>query len=294
MPAFSKSQILHPHLHVVHFTRATCNESLVFIHGGPGFNSAVLEHLIEHEGLFDCLNYNIVLYDQRNCGRSQRLPSPVTHQDNIADLEQLLTELQANIKIKGLIGHSYGAKLLYDFYQSSQCQLPGIFLAIAASMLTPRMNNLMTDLNYLKKAAPAQYQAILPKFSQLNLTELWAITAELAPLFQANPDRPYYYWANTDCLHKTQALQKSLNAPANQEVLMSVRKDIYASEATCKVDIANLSVPTLWINGFHDYTMNGQHDVFNNPKVQIFSQSAHYPHLEENHRFCESINEFIK
>jgi len=26
----------------------------------------------------------------------------------------------------------------------------------------------------------------------------------------------------------------------------------------------------------------------------VFSKSAHYPHIEENEKFCEVINDFIK
>jgi proline iminopeptidase len=61
--------------------------------------------------------------------------------------------LSIGIKINGLVGHSYGAKLLYDFFQQVRIDVPGIFLSTADSILIPRLNNLNLnlDLNYLKK-----------------------------------------------------------------------------------------------------------------------------------------------
>jgi len=295
MTTYKKKIIPYPELYIVDFTKTEYKESLIFIHGGPGFNCGILEYLIEHENLFECLNYNIIMYDQRECGRSEKNHELVSHQDNLKDLKNIIDYfVNSNIPIKGLIGHSYGAKLLYDFYLTYPSTLPGIFVGIADSMLTPRLNNLLSDLTYLRKNDPDRYQDILPRLNKLTLEKLWMITEELAPVFESNKDRPFNYFANLELMQKVQEISKVINIPINKEVLMSVRKDIYASKELCKVEIANLKNDYLWINGFHDSTMNSTNSFLKNQNIILFYQSAHYPHIEESRLFCETVNEFLK
>lgn len=121
---------------------------LLFVNGGPGMSSAVIETLITQHYLFEQLNYNIICYDQRNTGRSLTGRENITHQDNIEDLKYIIDFilLEQSIDLQGIIAHSYGAKLAVDAYKKYQLSIPAIFLSMADSILTPRINNLMLDL----------------------------------------------------------------------------------------------------------------------------------------------------
>ncbi len=289
---YQKNILSHPTLYVADLTKNERLPYLVFIHGGPGYNSAALEYLILHEGLFNTLNCNIILYDQRGCGRSDRCEE-VRHQTNIEDLRGIYQFLLSqNKSIALLVGHSYGAKLLCDFYKKFSCKTPGIFLSTSKSLLAPRLNNLLLDMNFLKAQDPVCYQKMYDNFTHFNFEKLWEMTGELIPIFQKNPSRVYAYWANMERCQQVQEVQRKLNLPINFDVLSSVRKDIYVSEKNCLVEIESLTVPYLWINGFQDYIMGSQHD-FGNPHITLFYQSAHYPHIEENQKFCGVVNEFI-
>lgn len=72
---------------------------------------------------------------------------------------------------------------------------------------------------------------------------------------------------------------------------MSVRKELYSDAKNYAVDIPALSAPYLWINGFHDFIMSS--DYSSDVEKIIFMRSSHYPHIEENSKFCELTNEFI-
>jgi proline iminopeptidase len=51
------------------------------------------------------------------------------------------------------------------------------------------------------------------------------------------------------------------------------------------------------INGFHDLVINGAGGLIsekNSGNIVTFFKSSHYPHIEENDRFSEILNEFIK
>src|SRR5215204_6630378 len=124
-----KIPLSHPNFYLAHFIKNSNASSWIFIHGGPGYNCGTIEYLIEHDHLFSLLNDNIVVYDQRTCGRSIHFQKDVTHADNIQDLDEIyiyLTEL-CGIPIKGFIGHSYGAKLLFDYYEKYNRKIPGVF-----------------------------------------------------------------------------------------------------------------------------------------------------------------------
>jgi proline iminopeptidase len=297
MNTYSKSIIPHPDLYIVNYTKKSCSPHLIFIHGGPGLNCGVIEYLIEHYHLFDLLDFNIVLYDQRNCGKSNNKSSvAVAHEDNLVDLNNIIEFLThtADITIYGLIGHSYGAKLLFDFYQKFDSSVPGIFLSLSDSILTPRLNNLMIDLAYLKKENPSQYNDILKNIDSCNLEKIWEISQEAAFLFKKNKERVFFYWANLEMLNAVTDIQNKINLPMNDGVFNSVRKGLYSDEKNLEISLEQLGISYLSIKGFHDFIMNNGETCLSNEKNTVtFFKSAHYPHIEENALFCELTNKFI-
>ena len=300
MSKFKKNILLHQKFYIAALTKDENAPYLVFIHGGPGLNCSTIEFLIEHEDFFDSLDCNIVLYDQRASGKSVKFfekAEAVSHCDNVKDLQEIYQYLTSNVslKIKGFIGHSYGAKLLFDFYNTTKSNIPGIFISTADSILTPRLNNLMFDLLYLKKTNPDKYQNTIAKMDTIDLKTIWELTEELAPHFQENKDRQYLYWANLSIFEKVQEIQKKLDLPINQKVFMSVRRDLYSNIDNCQVNIDMLNIPYLWINGFQD-TIIGEpaHGLSKKDKITLFTKSSHYPHIEENSKFCEVVNAFTK
>ena len=296
MNIFNKEVLSHHDFYIVKFTKNRDMPYLLFIHGGPGFNCGIIEYLIEHNGLFGLLNHNIILYDQRNCGRSRKFNDTVLHQDNVNDLHEITQYLADSIRIKihGLIGHSYGAKLLFDYYNKFHSTIPGIFVSTTNSILVPRLNNLMLDLAYLKKTNPTNYNETIKEMDNLDIKKLWEISEKLDTLFQENKARPYFYWANLEYFEVITEIQKHINLPINTGTFTSVRKDLYSDESNFSVQLEKLTAPNILINGFHDYIINGAEGMLSkNPKTIIFYKSSHYPHIEENNLFNETVNEFI-
>ena len=74
-----------------------------------------------------------------------------------------------------------------------------------------------------------------------------------------------------------------------------MRKDLYSSEENASVDIDSVDSPHIWINGFQDNIMGEPvNGLYKKTKITLFSKSAHYPHIEENTLFCETVNAFVK
>ncbi len=297
MKSYEKEVVKDPEFYIVKFTKNADFPYMLFIHGGPGLNCGVLEYLIEQNTIFSGLNLNVILYDQRSCGKSARITRPVKHEENVHDLDNIIRNLHEllGIKISTLVGHSYGAKLLFDYYQVFSSLIPGVFVSTARSILTPRLNNILLDLVYLKKTDPDHYNAIYNEISDLGYESLWEISKKLSPTFQKNKDRQYLYWANLEMMSETQKISAKINRPINQDIFTSVREDLYTNNLTFEVNIDLLKIAKLWINGFHDFVVCGNQAFgAKEENIIIFNKSAHYPHLEENERFTEVLNEFIQ
>jgi proline iminopeptidase len=297
MKSYKKDVLPHPIFYITRFIKNPTLPYVIFIHGGPGLNCGILDYLIEHNLLFNSLRYNIILYDQRNCGKSNKISDNVLHQDNIDDLQTIILYLtdHCNLNISALIGHSYGAKLLFDYYKSSKSTIFGVFISTARSILTPRLNNLMLDLSYLKKNNLDLYDQIFNEIDNMDFHILWKISEQLAPTYQENKDRPYLYWANLEYYKLVQDVQKRIHLPLDTKIFTSIRQDLYSRELNFSVNIDELEISKLWINGFHDFVINGHEIALSKEHgITTFYKSSHYPHLEENHRFSELLNVFIK
>ena len=105
---------------------------VVFLHGGPGAGSSA-----DHRRLFDSMAYRIILFDQRNCGRS--IPSASDHATDlsanttwnlVADLELLRDHL--GVESWQVFGGSWGAALALAYAEThpervTELVLRGIF-----------------------------------------------------------------------------------------------------------------------------------------------------------------------
>jgi len=80
------------------------NEAIIYLHGGPGYNSigfelATAKELSEN-GFF------VIVYDRRGEGRSSDKNAKFTFQETFDDLDSIYTNF--NLKDATLIGHSFG------------------------------------------------------------------------------------------------------------------------------------------------------------------------------------------
>ncbi len=84
------------------------NPAIIFLHGGPGYNSFSFEFSTAQE-LADH-GYYVIVYDQRGCGRTKsNSNSQFSFEEAFADLNNIY--IKHNIKSATLIGHSFGGTL---------------------------------------------------------------------------------------------------------------------------------------------------------------------------------------
>lgn len=80
------------------------NEVIIFLHGGPGYNSQNFE--VTSAGDLANEGYFVIVYDRRGEGRNSKLKAKYTFQEAIDDIDSIYK--QYNIKKATLIGHSFG------------------------------------------------------------------------------------------------------------------------------------------------------------------------------------------
>jgi len=80
------------------------NEPLIYLHGGPGYNSIGFEittaEKLSENGFF------VIVYDRRGEGRSSDENAKFTFQETFDDLDAIYTKF--NLEDATLIGHSFG------------------------------------------------------------------------------------------------------------------------------------------------------------------------------------------
>ena len=96
----------------------------IFLHGGPGGGC-----FADHRRLFDPARYNIVLFDQRGCGRSRYASrcEANTTQDLVEDIERL--RIMLGVEQWGLVlGGSWGATLALRYAQLHRARVGALIL----------------------------------------------------------------------------------------------------------------------------------------------------------------------
>ena len=96
---------------------------VAFLHGGPGSGASP-----QHRRLFDPARYNVLLFDQRGCGRSTPLGSldDNTTWHLVADLEVLRETIGVERWL--LFGGSWGATLALAYAQTHPARVTGLIL----------------------------------------------------------------------------------------------------------------------------------------------------------------------
>ena len=85
----------------------TEDEPLIFLHGGPGYNSVFFE-VSTAQKLADA-GFYVIVYDRRGEGRSKDISAKFTFEESFADLNAIYDKF--GIEKANLIGHSFGGIL---------------------------------------------------------------------------------------------------------------------------------------------------------------------------------------
>ena len=256
-------------------------ENLVVVHGGPGLNHSYLKpHLIELEKKF-----RVIYYDQRANGQSW-----VPAADSISfkflanDLEAIRREL--NVEKLNILAHSWGV-------------IPVIHYALA---YPGRVNKfIMSNPALLSREFDRDVMALLTKRTS-KADSAQRVQLRAGPMDKQRYESLMLLTFRSTAYDPTNMSKLALNIPANfaaanQMLFSGLMKDP-AAQANLYDSLDQLNFPVLVIHGDADVTPGAVIERLktNLPKAEhvMFRQSGHFPFIEENKKYIDTVITFLR
>lgn len=98
--------------------------AVIFLHGGPGYNCVGFE-LATAQKLAD-KGYYVIVFDQRGCGRSNKVSGKFTMDEDINDLKGIYAKYGVNTAT--LIGHSWGGTVSILFAEKNPAMVKNVVM----------------------------------------------------------------------------------------------------------------------------------------------------------------------
>ncbi len=112
---------------------------LIFLHGGPGYNSVVFEKTTA-QPLADS-GFYVISYDRRGEGRNDSIAAAYTFEESIKDITDILD--REKIPTATLLGHSFGGVLATKFAQQHPENTQAIVLVGAPISMSATLTNIV-------------------------------------------------------------------------------------------------------------------------------------------------------
>lgn len=255
---------------------------LMCMHGGLGADHS--SYLPQFLDLAD--QWTLILYDHRGNGRSRPIEwEGVTHATWAADADALREYL--GYEKMSLLGHSYGGFLGQEYAARYPETLDGLVLLCTAPALD--YPETIAANAEARAKTPEAIAAVDEAFAPDPLArdeDFQDIMSRLGPLYFHQPD-------------------------VFEDAVNSVMSDVKFSAAAwnhCSVEcmphfntmetLPTIDVPTLVIGGADDWITPGDqsrriHDALPNSELVIFEQSGHFPYIEEEELFFQTLRDWL-
>ncbi|MCI5057007.1 MAG: alpha/beta hydrolase [Flavobacteriales bacterium] len=267
---------------IIHLTTYGQGEPVLIINGGPGMHSEGFKPLAKIIGQSNMA----IIYDQRGTGKSKMNKvdsNTITMDSMIADIEVIRNYL--GIENWTILGHSFGGMLASYYTTKHPNKVTGLVLSSSGGInmklfsivnITARLSALQLDsLNYWRTKISEGDSSYHAKFQKGKY---------LAPAY-------VYDQSNVPTVaHRL--------TQANWSVNQLVFKDMRKINFDCTQGLEKFESPVLIIQGKQDivdYSIAEiAHKVFQNSKIVLLDQCAHYGWLDQPEQYFQEINDFLK
>jgi proline-specific peptidase len=262
------------------FTESTKDKApLIFVHGGPGFESGYIISLKALATQRPC-----IFYDQSGCGKSIIHPNASIKWS----FEHYATELALLIDMLGirtciLFGYSWGSTLALNYTCNNPQRIEKLILA------SPYISTPHLVANYKQLAQSKNIYNTIVTHETAETTDsadyqqaLWIFFSNF--VFRGNLAR-----------FNSLTLNKEISEIMWGKYEFTVTGNL--KELNLIPLLQRIRVPVLFTSGRYDtmtpeYMELLQSKTFNSNLI-IFEESAHMPHIEEEHLYIEVLKSFI-
>lgn len=262
-------------------------EPLLIVHGGPGVNHEYfLPHLLPL-----AKKYKLIFYDQRSCGKSA---IPETIPD--LKLEKMMQDIHAikdslHLAKINVLAHSWGARIALNYALVYQRDIKSMILVNPVPLnhdydkmqtesvksKTEPMDEIVQDDLIHSEAFKNGDAATVEQLYKLNFKTSFFDTSNLSKLNLALPDG---------------------FLEANKMLMMGLQADIGAYDKDIYEFMPTLKFPILIVHGNADHIPVEADEKLNKvlPKSELvrFTSSGHFPFIEENKKFTDTIDAFLQ
>jgi L-proline amide hydrolase len=271
-------------------TRAAGKAPLVVLHGGPG---ATHDYTLRIARVAES-GRAVVHYDQLGCGRSTHLPDKGadfwTVQLFLDELDNLLAHLGIADRY-ALLGQSWGGMLGAEHAIRRPAGLTSLVIADSPAS----MELWVSEANRLREDLPADVQATLLRHEEAGTTD----DPEYAEAEKAFYDRhvcrivpnPPEVTASFASIEEDPTVYHTMNGPSEFHVIGTLRTWSVVEE------VRQIAAPTLVVTGAHDEatpaTVKPFVDGIPDVRWEVFADSSHMPHVEEEERYLQVVGDFL-
>jgi proline iminopeptidase len=285
--------------------------ALIFIHGGPGYDSQDFEWTtattLAQKGFF------VVVYDQRGQGRSDILqdPSKYSYKQYADDIKLIITQLNLNKPV--LIGHSHGGPIAMKFDQ----RFPGLASKI---ILVSAPVNFWKGMESIKLNCTSRFTAINDTFNLNKLNNDFSILSgypnlmdeitAVGDMFQLGISKSCHLYTPSQPTTDAMALHNQL---AKNYVRVAQENMIYPMGNFIVYEQYIHMDQTAWLqaNADHVFGIYGDEDGLFTPNIleeiqkslslntspfnfQLINGASHAVYIDQQNKFIQAIANILK
>jgi L-proline amide hydrolase len=269
---------------------AASKTPVVVLHGGPGatHNYTLRMARLSEQG------WPVIHYDQLGAGLSTHLPDKGADFWTVDLFLDELDNLLDGLGVGGnyhLIGQSWGGMLGAEHAIRKPAGLRSFVIADSPAS----MDLWVSEANRLRESLPREVQEVLLKHEEAGTTDS-SEYAEAEKVFYdrhvcrvvPNPPEVAQSFAN---IAEDPTVYHTMNGPSEFHVIGTLR------DWTVVDRVRDIAAPTLLVSGAYDEatpaTMQPFMDGIPDVRWEMFPQSSHMPHVEEEERFLTVVGGFL-
>jgi len=271
-------------------TQSSGRLPLVVLHGGPGVPH---DYTLRIASVAD-QGRAVIHYDQLGCGRSTHLPDKGadfwTVQLFLDELDNLLDGLGIR-SAYALLGQSWGGMLAAEH----AVRQPDGLRALVIANSPASMELWLAEANRLRQDLPPDVQATLLRHEEAKTTDSAEYLAAEKVFYDRHVCRvvpnPPEVAASFAALDVDPTVYHTMNGPSEFHVVGTMKHWSVIDR------LAEVRAPTLVINGRFDEAtpacVQPFVDLIPGARWEVFEESSHLPHVEEEPRYLQVVGDFL-